>query len=156
MSWIKNLPEREVREMTLVEPGTVCISITDPQRPERLLPALEGFAALLRLRFCDIDTSDAARTRLHRRQCRDCGDETEHAMTAEQADEIVQFVRANPNRNILVHCAAGISRSAAVAKALTEAYPWYEDKTWEGAPNEHVLSLMRKAFGLPRRIRVEE
>lgn len=43
-------------------------------------------------------------------------------------DELFSFINKNPNKNVLVHCFAGVSRSGAVAKFVNEYYDygnWY-------------------------------
>ena len=44
-----------------------------------------------------------------------------NAMTPEQAKQIVDFIRIEDDRPIIVHCTAGISRSGAVGEVLN----WY-------------------------------
>lgn len=44
------------------------------------------------------------------------------AMTAEDARQIAQFVAENKDRLIIVHCDAGVSRSAGIAAALLKFY----------------------------------
>ena len=68
--------------------------------------------------------------------------------TVKQAAQIQRFARKHRGRNILVHCAAGISRSGAVVEALLEAFPEYEDRGWPRHPNGHVKSIMKRALGL--------
>lgn len=39
-----------------------------------------------------------------------------------QAKELLSFIKAYPNRDFIIHCFAGVSRSAAVAKFINEYY----------------------------------
>ena len=78
-----------------------------------------------------------------------------HAMTPEQAKQIVDFVRIEDPRPIFVHCTAGISRSGAVGEVLN----WYFNRYLEDnsgdyqlfqhmhrdlVPNAHVRRLLLK------------
>ena len=59
-----------------------------------------------------------------------------NAMTPEQAREIVNFVRHEDNRPIIVHCTAGISRSGAVGEVLN----WYFNRYLEDNPPVYRLN----------------
>ena len=71
---------------------------------------------ILRLEFDDVDRGSLA-------------------MTEEDAASIAEFVEENKGRTIIVHCDAGISRSAGIAAAIMKHYngddspifnnPWY-------------------------------
>lgn len=132
MPWIANVGEAHA-EMFTPDDNTVVISITEPKRKARL----SGFKDMLRLEFQDYDSS-----RKH--------PEDAVLFTPTLAARIVRFARKHRdnNSNILVHCAAGISRSGAVAEALLEAFPEYEDKGWPRFPNGMVKSMMKRALGL--------
>lgn len=137
MPWVANRGEGWVEQWT-PDPGTVCVSITEPigpgKRRERArLP--KGFVDVLRMEFQDYDS-----LRLHPKDAQ--------LFTPTQAAQIARFVRKHRGLNILVHCAAGISRSGAIVEALLQAFPEYEDKGWPRHPNGHVKSLMKRALGL--------
>ncbi len=138
--WIANRGEAYVEQMLRAPDNTVCISITEPNRPEKArLP--KGFAAILRLEFQDYDQSFAD------------GTPRKHPagavfMSKTQAARIARFARKHRGQNILVHCAAGISRSGAVVEALLEAFQEYEDRGWPRHPNNHVKTLLKRALGL--------
>ena len=70
--------------------------------------------------------------------------------TPTQAARLARFARKHRDqgRNFLIHCAAGISRSGAVAEALLAAFPEYEDRGWPRHPNGHVKALCKRALGL--------
>lgn len=70
-------------------------------------------------------------------------------MSEEQAKLIIKFVEANENAKVFfVHCAAGISRSGAVAKWIDQKFN--EDDTVFNVnnphiiPNQRILSILRK------------
>lgn len=76
-----------------------------------------------------------------------------YALTEEQAKEIVDFFEKHINvDNFIVHCAAGISRSAAVATCFMD---YLHSKGIKGhalhknfsyCPNSHVERLLHKEF----------
>lgn len=82
------------------------ISITAPNEPEASLQP--GWASILRLEFADTDNAA----------------EVEVAFNDVHARTVVDFVRGlDPQvQGIFVHCYAGISRSAAVAKFIADTY----------------------------------
>lgn len=69
-------------------------------------------------------------------------------MTKEQGQQILDFIKKNKDvGNFMVHCAAGVSRSAAVAKFITE-YFGGEDKDFYKLnpythPNARILTILR-------------
>lgn len=135
--WVANRGEGWVEQYS-PEPETVCISITEPLGPyrrkdEAKLP--KGFVDVLRLQFQDYDGA-----RKH--------PEGAVLFTPTQAAQLARFARKHRGKNVLVHCAAGLSRSGAVAEALLEAFPEYEDKGWPRHPNGHVKALLKRALGL--------
>ena len=71
----------------------------------------------------------------------------EGAMTIDQAEEIVAFVRnLPPLPTLYIHCRFGESRSAAVAAALSKAWTGDEGMFWaERHPNKHVYELVLEA-----------
>ena len=64
------------------------------------------------------------------------------------AAQVSRFARKHRGKNIVIHCAAGISRSGGIAEALLAAFPEYEDKGWPRFPNGLVLALTKRALGL--------
>jgi predicted protein tyrosine phosphatase len=151
MPWIANRGEGWVEQYT-PEPETVCISITEPIGPNLRRDAArlpKGFVDVLRLQFQDYDpigptNPDGSILLSEGRKC----PLNAVLMSKSQAAQVARFARKHRGRNILVHCAAGISRSGAVVDALLEAFPEYEDKGWPRHPNGHVRSAMKRALGL--------
>lgn len=111
---------------------TVVVSITEPGRKAKLS---KGWHDMLRLGFQDYDPQ---------RKC----PENAVLFTPTLAARLARFARKHRGRNILVHCAAGISRSGAVVEALLDAFPEYEDRGWPRYPNTHVKVLLKRALGL--------
>lgn len=145
--WIANKGEAWI-EINEPPPNTVLISITEPGRKAR---TPKGYLDILRLEFQDYDPSPLPdpTSGLHGTAFRKIPDDAV-LFTPTQAAGIVRFARKHRENgsNILVHCAAGISRSGAVAEALLQAFPDYEDAGWPRHPNGHVRSLMKRALGL--------
>lgn len=88
----------------------VCISITDPGRP---LAQLRGYREVLRLSFHDcrwLETPTSARQ-----------------ITQADAVAIAQFVAKHWEEvdTVVVHCEAGVSRSVAVALAISRSFGRY-------------------------------
>jgi predicted protein tyrosine phosphatase len=93
-------------ENTAAVPGWAVISITQPSDRDAVLQ--EGWGAVLRMRFHDTDDDESILTVFSRKD----------------AETVVYFVRAQEAKvgGILVHCSAGISRSAAIAKFIADTY----------------------------------
>jgi predicted protein tyrosine phosphatase len=116
------------------------ISITDTDKaPAKLL---EGWAAVLRVSFDDVDPVSFP----------DHWDsEGLLPCSALQAVEIADFCRFNALRcrRLVVHCRYGVSRSAAVAKALCEVAGLWFPADYEDHNDfvyQESLSAMRRAF----------
>ena len=66
------------------------------------------------------------------------------------AEKIIKFIDNNLNKDILIHCTAGISRSQAVFRFLTDYYPNFQkDGRWDNPclyPNQYVLLVLKKVF----------
>ena len=88
---------------------TAIISITDTDKADVIFEKNEanGIRAVLRLKFDDVE--------------RDY--KNEHCITKEDAENIVKFVNKNKNKvdKFIVHCEAGVSRSAGVGAAIMKA-----------------------------------
>lgn len=67
-------------------------------------------------------------------------------LTDEQAETIHDFISNNIGKDFYIHCRAGVSRSQAVGRFLSDIYG-YEvvSVANNGAfPNQHVLSLLKR------------
>ena len=139
MPWIANVGEAAA-EMWEFDGNTACISIAEPGRKARI----SGASDLLRLEFQDYSNTNGDGS------ARKPGPPNAVLFNPTLAARISRFARHHreEGRNILVHCAAGISRSGGVVEALLEAFPEYIDKGWPRHPNNLVKTTMKRALGL--------
>lgn len=80
-----------------------------------------------------------------------------HAMTEDDVEKIVTFIRSSNPRPLLIHCMAGISRSGAIGKALNRYFNVKNPKAFRQfsidnpdiVPNKHVYKILMQ--GLARR-----
>lgn len=110
----------------------VIISITEPEAGEAAL--MQGWHAVHRVVFHDTEPGKVNRAKVV------------VMMTEAHAIDIARFVRAvAPDvKTIVVHCKGGISRSAAVAKWIAEAYSLPFDHRYSSF-NKHVHRLLVNA-----------
>lgn len=68
----------------------------------------------------------------------------------EEAQKIVNFILEHKDKNVLVNCAAGVSRSGAVARFCEEClgYEWLEDGKRCALPNYTLFKRMRECYEL--------
>ena len=48
----------------------------------------------------------------------------------EQAKQVIDFIEVNKNKNYIIHCHAGISRSGAIGQFITDFYGWSDKSTF--------------------------
>lgn len=106
------------------------ISIGEPAASEGDPVIPDGWHDVLRLSFHDVVPNQNI-------------DNAYTLMTADDADKIVSFVRkvAPDVQGIIVHCRAGISRSAAVVKWISHEYKIPFNKSYSKY-NDYVWRLM--------------
>jgi len=109
-------------------PNWAVISVNDTcTYPANLKP---GWERVLRLTFDDIDAEQ----------------EPYQLFSAEQGREVIEFVKdftLSGGDGILVHCNAGISRSAAIAKWVAERYRLPFPNSYN-LYNKHVFNTLRE------------
>lgn len=73
-------------------------------------------------------------------------------ITKEQAEELINFMMNNENKDFYIHCHAGISRSGAVGLFIRDYFDWV-DKTYFDTnimkriqPNAKVYNELKKAY----------
>ena len=116
---------------------TAIISITDTDKADVIFEKNEanGIKAVLRLKFDDVERDN----------------KNEHCITKEDAENIVKFVNKNKNNvdKFIVHCEAGVSRSAGVGAAIMKALngdDWDVFKNPLKCPNMKCYRTVLNAF----------
>lgn len=125
--------------------GDVClISISESNVPPANLPYWNE-SNVLRMEFWDV-TKRLEQGFILAGQ----PDQPIDPMTEEQGKQIADFIKANKDKSIIVHCRAGKSRSAAVVRLLTELgwkmHPTILPHYGFDAYNVHVYSLIKRQF----------
>jgi predicted protein tyrosine phosphatase len=133
------LSREEARSVAPQVPYIV-ISITDPEKEDAVIADSYLRLAIFRLKFHDILGTDSV-------LLADSSSTYERAMTQKEAQAALNFVREHLEKVKLIvcHCEAGISRSAAVAAALSRMLnsqdQFFFDNYW---PNRWVYELLLK------------
>lgn len=106
------------------------ISLNEPNAFDGMARMVNGWHSVLKLSF-----DDTMPSRLY--------EENVVHMTETDAQQIVQFVRNLPSEvnGVLVHCRAGVSRSAAVAKWIAGEYRIPFDRSYDKF-NTYVYKLL--------------
>jgi hypothetical protein len=122
--------------------GEAClISITEPGGPEANL--LGSWSDVFRTAFWDVTNSRWGMAIAGQ------PDEMIDTMMEGQAKTMAEFIRKHWDENIIVHCKAGISRSAAVVRVLTEL-GWQLHPTCkyhdQSGYNSTVYGLLKRQF----------
>lgn len=131
MIWVR--PRAWVEKSWIPELPTAVISITTPgDAPADLPEDPDIVRGVLRLQFHDLNEDV----------------EDFKAMTPEQAKEVVEFLlNLPPVACVLVHCDAGISRSAGVAAAISRALYGGDSYFFINyLPNRRCYKLVLEAF----------
>jgi predicted protein tyrosine phosphatase len=112
------------------------ISITDPDQDPANLPQSQYCRGVLRLEFHDV--SDLQLT----------DDLTSEPYTEEHAEAVAEFVRGHTGcRLLVIHCEAGLSRSAGVGAAVGLWLHGSEREFYQRwLPNAHVRELTLEAL----------
>lgn len=117
-----------------LDDNTVLISI-NPEEPEELfrLKLDRNNPNILTVRFADVTKEHNYRGYIIR------------PISKETTLQILDFIEKNKDKNFIIHCAAGISRSAAVAQFISEAYGHgLKPNFWNVShPNNYVLYMLR-------------
>jgi len=97
----------------------VMVSMYSPELGEAILPVYTQLSAILRIKCHDVDYSKTGEITAQR------GFEDYDEITKfdeKMASDIINFVSEHAPKNVVVHCDAGLSRSPAVAMALSEIF----------------------------------
>lgn len=141
MPWIENCAADDIPRAYHHDagPNSMLIQITDPAS-WRPVP-LHKFKEIHHFEFLDIEDDDEP-------------DDPEMFIQEWQAKELVQLLKhALENRmNVVVHCFAGVSRSAAIAQVGINM--GFNEVEKFRSPNTRVMRLMMAELGLPYEVPV--
>ena len=127
-----NINHYVAEEIEELPSDTVLISINEEDEPAWNLKIDRNSNKLLTVKFSDI----TAKQTIHGR--------TYSPISQETALKILNFINLNKDKNIIINCTAGISRSGAVALYL-HLFHGYELKPnfWKlSMPNKYVLGAL--------------
>ena len=130
MPKITNICKDAAEDIIYLPKNTCLISISDEDIPEWSLKV--GGENVLRLRF-----SDVRAVTIHKGK-------TYNPMTVADAQRIIEFIEKNKGKDIIVNCAAGISRSSGVCLAAHILYNYQlKSQFWLlSEPNPFVAGLL--------------
>lgn len=126
------------------EKQSILISISDPNMVYTDAPFCSPenrVSAILKLSFCDADRPG--------KDVYGLDAEEKDLMSDEDAGKVVRFVQANRGKRIIVHCDAGISRSAGVAAAIAKYFTGNDDYFFDSGryvPNMWCYTKTLTAF----------
>lgn len=131
-------PRRAIDGHTIKAKNCVLVSLRDPGTPR--VKACASFIEVLELEFHDLLSEEE----LKEVKARWIAPHRDHAKA------IAEFIRKHEDKNILVHCEAGVSRSAAVCRVLEEMGWEYRPITSFGTShaNPLLVRLLKKELGL--------
>lgn len=113
--------------------NTAWLSIGEPGVDKSLIknPSLSNLDFLF-IQFWDVEKEITA------------WDDTYPPATDEQIKTMLDFLKRNKDKNILVNCAAGISRSGAIAKFCNEKFNhhWMLNGKGNAIPNNYIYSRL--------------
>lgn len=133
-----------------VQEPHVIISIREPGRPYPELALNDHTKDVMFFQFDDIDRMLTPNDTFYHVL------KDPKLFSSDQAERMVKFIRDSKADTVVVHCAAGISRSAAVAAALEKHYNGDDSRFFDPRkvamqgkqyhPNRHVYRLMLEAL----------
>lgn len=139
MKTVRNIPRALTEDMRFLKDDDVWISIGEPYCPESIRESD------FHMDFWDIEYSIPAigGTKFDLDE-----GETLDPMTEEQAGELFAFLVQIKDKNIVVNCLAGISRSGAICRFCEDylGYEWEPMAKIHAQPNIHVYNLLRREY----------
>ena len=124
-------------DLVAIRPPYVVISVHDPDRRPPRIPKKPGLRDVLCLGFDDAVPSGASPIG------------TSVPMTEDHAQQVCAFVRkwSSQVETVVVHCEQGVSRSPAVAAALSKCLGLDESEFYRFYyPNPHVYLMVAEAW----------
>lgn len=130
MPTVYNIPRKQAKNIDFVPSNCVWISIQEPDS-EHITNANLDRLPNLKIKFWDINE------RYYDIASGIWGE----PITDEQIKEIYDFLIAHKEKNIIVNCRAGISRSGAIAQFVHETFghTWDKESQGRAIPNSRVL-----------------
>ncbi len=128
----------EIEHGIVVKSAYVVISICDPGRKRPMVKRQSGLRDVLFLTFHDAEPSGGFELPPEIKP-----------MTSGQADQIRDFIRKHEPGvgTVVVHCEQGMSRSPAVAAAISDALHLDGRRFWQlHSPNAYVYHMVADAF----------
>lgn len=129
--------QRAKKESYRLKEPTLIISVTDPLAPINNFAKNRSIVSICRVQFDDVTPESAS--------------DGDVLMSESDAEKIRDYVRAYKNRveNIIVHCEAGVSRSAGIMAAIEEhltcaVSPILTSEDY--SPNLHCYALTLEAL----------
>ena len=127
-----NISAIEAKEIKSLPSNTVLISINQPDEPLVPLKLDRNSSKILTVRFWDICSN------------REYNGQTITPIDYETCCEILNFIKRHRGQNFVIHCAAGISRSAAICLYLHIIHRYeLKPKFYHvSRPNKYVLGYL--------------
>jgi protein tyrosine/serine phosphatase len=100
----------------------------------------QNHANVLNMEFYDIDREEVFEGRKYL------------PFSSDQAKRLIDFIEINQNKNYIIHCHAGISRSGAVGQFITDFYGWADKATFRFqygkkiVPNAEVTRRLKEEW----------
>lgn len=137
-----NLCFRSAQDLLDLDKDTVLISINDPNEPPATFSFDDKVAQIHRQTFADLTTD---KTIVYK------GLEYP-PIKISQAREIIQFIVENKDKNFLVHCRAGISRSGAICLFLANNFGHkLKGNFWSlSDPNPFIYGMLQIQYDMMR------
>ena len=133
-----NISAREAGSLDTLPKGWVCISVNEEHRKHYDLKFDNDHnkKCILRLQFTDVTYKV------------DQGGEVYSPIDLDSVHKILHFAEFHKDKNFIVHCAAGISRSAAICMFLHVIYghKLKKDFFFTSEPNPFALGLLISTY----------
>jgi predicted protein tyrosine phosphatase len=68
---------------------------------------------------------------------------TYKSFSPQDAAKVIEFIEKNENKDFIIHCHAGISRSGAIAQFMRDYYPWVDKYYFDTFVRHRILPNAR-------------